>query len=122
MDTMVGEQTKMTISGSPIWIGFEYRDFYDVPRMILFWYRESLFLLDCPFEDECDDYSDGYDVYLMPDVRSQGLADSWERLPDKAKQHLARVPVVNITFDHTRRKKIDVRFMEETGRIHGLWD
>ena len=47
-------------------IPIEYGEFYDLPRQITFQSGDEWFLLRSYFDEEKDEYSDVYDVYLLP--------------------------------------------------------
>jgi hypothetical protein len=85
----------------------QYRDFWDVPRIFLVSFEQSLFLFDCRFSDEVEDYSNKYQVFLMPYLEEQDLIGSWKRLPKKATRSLGEIPVQEVRFDETRRKFIE---------------
>ena len=59
-------------------IPFKYRDFYDVPRLIVVKCTEKWLLLDSQFDDAKDDYSDSYDVYVLPASVQIPRTGSWE--------------------------------------------
>lgn len=42
------------------WLPIQYRDFYDVPRMVGVSYHGRLCLLDSSFDPEKDEYSDDF--------------------------------------------------------------
>ena len=65
-------------------IPFKYRDFYDVPRLIVVRWKRNLFLLDSRFEDTTDEYSEYYSVYSLPPDTIIPEAGSWEHLVSKA--------------------------------------
>jgi hypothetical protein len=84
----------------------EYRDFHDVPRLILVSVDERFLLLDRPFNEALDDYPPDYDVYeLGADPRRSDPAD-WRALSETGRI-LGRVPVESIAFDPTRRESIN---------------
>lgn len=89
-----------------------YRDFYDVPRIFITTYNGELYLFDCPFDEELDDYSDHYHVYQLPAISEDELQDSWEHLPERAASVLGTVPVAQVQFDTTKRKSIDTAALE----------
>ena len=93
---------------------FIYRDFYDVPRMILVRHRDRVFILDSSFNDESDDYRDHYIVYelAVEDVSDANLAGSWADLPSRARSCLGSVPLASVTFDATRRQTINTEFLD----------
>lgn len=84
-----------------------YRDFWDVPRIFLATYRGQLILFDCPFDEQTEDYSDRYRLYLLPPMEEGALNGSWADLPGRAKAFLGEVPVSEVRFDPTRRQQVD---------------
>jgi hypothetical protein len=103
-------------------IPFEYGEFYDFPRQITFQVGEEWFLLRSYFDEEKDEYSDVYDVYLLP-FRSkddfQAHPDFW--MPLATAVHLGQIPVAEVGLDETRRRSIDARVVEQwlSARKHG---
>jgi hypothetical protein len=100
-------------------ISFKYRDFYDVPRLIAVECQGQLILLDSPFDESKDEYSDFYTVFLLPaDVRVPE-SGSWEHLISEALRKLGTVRVGEMAFDSTRRKALDpaplFRFLAQRG-------
>jgi hypothetical protein len=89
-----------------------YRDFYDVPRIFLASHQGILFLFDCEFDDDVDDYPDVYKVFVMPALERRDLHGSWERLSQSATRYLGEVPVNLISFDETRRRTIDTEVLQ----------
>lgn len=83
----------------------EYRDFYDVPRLVLVRVGGRFLLLDSPFDDILDDYAPEYDVFEFTDDPRPFVGPDWRSLPSRGR-HLGRVPVASITFDRTRRLSI----------------
>jgi len=88
------------------WVGFEYREFFDVPRSIILPLEGGLVLLESPFSDEVSDYSDDYQLYLLP--RDIDLTGNWSDLSAAAIRRLGAIPVVRVQFDPTRRRKINL--------------
>jgi hypothetical protein len=76
-----------------------YRDFWDFPKIFLVSYKHSLFLFDCKFNVETEDFEDEYNVYIMPLLEEEAIAGSWSRLPERAIKNLGVVPVNEIKFD-----------------------
>jgi hypothetical protein len=94
-------------------IPIEYGEFYDLPRQITFQSGDEWFLLRSYFDEEKDEYSDVYDVYLLP-FRSK---DDFEAHPDfwmpmATAVHLGHIPVTAVGLDETRRRSIDARAIE----------
>jgi hypothetical protein len=92
---------------------FTYGEFYDFPRMIRFRFGTEWYFLRSEFDEENDDYTDVYDVYLLPfrsedEIKSN--PDYWMNLSNAA--HLGQIPIAEVGFDETRRRSIDVRAFE----------
>jgi hypothetical protein len=103
-------------------IPIEYGEFYDLPRQITFQSGEEWFLLRSYFDEEKDEYSEVYDVYLLP-FRSK---DDFEAhpsfwMPLDTAVHLGQIPVAGVGLDETRRRSIDARAIETwlSARGHG---
>jgi hypothetical protein len=84
----------------------EYRDFHDVPRLILVSVNERFLLLDCPFDQALDEYPPDYDVYELDADPRRSAGTDWRGLVGTGRI-LGRVPVGSIAFDPTRREAID---------------
>jgi hypothetical protein len=86
---------------------FRYVEFYDVPRNIVFRYRDRLLLLQSAFDEEADDYSDSYSVYVLPDnVEASIEKSSWDFLR-ATRPIIGRIPIEVVRFDSTKRKSLD---------------
>ena len=92
---------------------FIYRDFYDVPRMIILRLKGLLILLDSPFDTEADEYSDRYRVFVLPNLPQEELEGSWENLSSKSTKFLGQIPIRNVVFDPTLRKEIDTGLIDQ---------
>lgn len=95
------------------WGTISYRDFYDVPRIFIATHDGKLYLFDCPFDDELDDYLDSYRVYQLPAISEDELQGSWERLPERAVSLLGEIPVAAVQFDTTKRNSINTALLDE---------
>ena len=100
------------VQGIPIelsnMVPFRYVEFYDVPRAIVLRYKGKLLLLDSPFDDKLDDYSDSYSVYELPESVEPSLAEgSWLFLESARLACVGQIPVKAVRFDSTRRKALD---------------
>ena len=89
------------------WVSAQYRDFYDVPRMIVGQSVHGTFLFYSRFEEAAGGYSEHYEVYRMPSLSDQDLAGSWEGLETRALERLADLPVGEFPFDVARRWFLD---------------
>ncbi|MBC8138246.1 MAG: hypothetical protein H8F28_20390 [Fibrella sp.] len=81
---------------------FRYREFYDVPRVILL--ATSLFVLEMEslFDEENDDYNDSYTVTVNGAVRDD-LATGWTNVEGGTGSTIGRIPVRDLKFDRTKR-------------------
>lgn len=84
-----------------------YRDFHDVPRLILA--RDtngSDWILDCPFDDSTDEYSQEYSVYFVGDdiLASGRVFDSWA--VKSASAFAGSIAVRQVQFDSSRREEL----------------
>ncbi len=100
--------TEVAITWTPI----HYRGFWDVPRILLARHRGRLFLFDCPFDVELDDYPDEYAVYELPHGADAELPTDWTTLVGRAVAKLGEVAVSAVRFDPTRREAIDAAVLE----------
>lgn len=86
-----------------------YRDFYDVPRLILAMDECSRYwIFDCGFDDELDDYPSDYRVYFIGNdlnaaeeamtMHVQGVMASIESV----------VPVASLEFDSSKRHSFEI--------------
>ena len=89
------------------WMSIErYRDFYDVPRLMLtsddggeYW------IFDCPFDDAQDEYPSTYRVFSVG-KNFQGAIDRFNSSGEWNKvSPVAEVEVQTLLFDDTRRGK-----------------
>lgn len=94
-------------------VPFTYREFHDVPRMVLLRHEGSLILLESAFNSETDEYSDSYEVFVLPNISADELEESWEGISSKAVRFLGRIQVNDIHFDPTLRQEIDTGLIED---------
>ena len=105
----------MTIDIMSEWVSFEYREFYDIPRMLIFTFRGRILLLKSSFDEEDDEYSKKYSVYELSPSSMEQLEDSWEGLESQALSCLGEISVETVKFDPTRRNQIDVDALKVLG-------
>ena len=60
------------------WSVIGYRDFWDVPRMMVARHGDETFLFHSRFDEELDDFIDHYEVWRMPSLTEEDLQGSWE--------------------------------------------
>lgn len=96
------------------WAPIQFRDFYDVPRMFTVTLGGVIYLFDCPFDDEIDDYPDSYEVYRLraghplPDwISTMGHSLlAYVAAKDPGLHRVGSMPASLVTFDPTRRQSI----------------
>ena len=89
-----------------------YRDFWDVPRIFVARRNGAMLLFDCAFDETTEDYPDFYRVYLLPDLRDDDLAGSWDKLHLKARRSLGEILVASVRFDETRRRAVATNLLD----------
>src|SRR5205823_14845235 len=90
-----------------------YRDLCECPRLFLVSCDEDMFLFDCRFDDELDDYPGTYRVFLMPSDGKLDLEGSWEHLADVATKYLGEARISAIDFDERRRSTIGIEVLKD---------
>jgi hypothetical protein len=92
---------------SEAWLHMRYRDFYDIPRAVVAEWEGALYLLDCAFDPDLDDYEPSYTVYRLPDGLDESLDGmSWTDLGNHG-ERLGTVPTGDVEFDPSRRELIN---------------
>jgi hypothetical protein len=86
------------------WLHAEYRDFYDVPRMMVCSCALGTFLFNSRFDEKTAGYLDYYEVYRMPPGSNSEVCASWYGLETRAVERLADLPVDQFPFDGGRRE------------------
>jgi len=97
----------MREGNAPRWVPFIYREFYDVPRMIVFEESGHWYLLDGSFDENLDEYPPDYQVFELPGAIVSNLPTNWGDLPALALRRLGVVAVTSVRLDETRRKQLD---------------
>ena len=87
-------------------IPIRYLGFWDVPRNFLVRHAGDLYLFDCPFNDDIDDYPESYAVYVLPEMTRDEIDEDWAGLPGKALRKVGVVPIAAVRFDPTKRLEI----------------
>jgi len=92
---------------------FSYRDFYDVPRMIVLNHNGRKILLDCKFDDVLEEYPPTYKVYILPQGINEFGETSWESMPARAIKYVGEIEVKQLIFDHSKRAALDTGIIDE---------
>ncbi len=85
------------------WTGVIYREFYDVPRMVVARRGDETFLFYSRFDEELDDYIGHYEVWAMPPLSEAQLQGSWVGLESLAVGRLPDVAIRSLPFVVPRR-------------------
>ena len=93
-------------------VPIRYLGFWDVPRNFLVRWGGELYLFDCPFDEQLDDYPDVYTVYALPELPKEEIDADWTVLPGKATRKVGTVPIAAVRFDPTRRKAIGAEVLD----------
>ena len=88
----------------PQWTFQAYRDFWDVPRMVVATNESGTYLFHSRFDDGLDDYIDYYEVHELPPLSVVELQGSWAALPARSLRRLTDVPLRELPFEITRRE------------------
>jgi hypothetical protein len=104
----------MTIkAGTMIWSDISYRGFHDVPRIFVTRHHGQMYLFDCAFDEQIDDYPEQYQVFLMPELADADLPKDWTTLSARALRHLGPIPIADVQFDPSRRAQVDVSIIDD---------
>lgn len=88
-------------------IEFEYRDFWEVPRLIVCTIDGVQLLLDSEFDESTDEYASEYKVYIMPPELPPEAASSWADPSLPQPKYLGSIPVSTLELDPTKRKELE---------------
>ena len=97
----------MECSKAMQWISADYRDFHDVPRMMVCTCNIGSFLFWSRFESAADEYADHYEVYRLPPISESEVCASWFGLETRALERLPDLPVQDFPFDVATRRFLD---------------
>jgi hypothetical protein len=90
------------------WLPIKYRDFYDIPRMFVVENCGKVFLFDCAFDVQVDDYPTKYVIYQLraDSIESVNVNDDWRALPEQGTR-VSTVDLEELKFDPTKRQFVD---------------
>ena len=80
------------------WSHVAYRDFWDVPRMVIAKRGEETFLFYSRFDEAADSHTDHYEVWVMPSLTEERLQSSWLGLENMALSRLPNVGIHDLPF------------------------
>ncbi|MGB8356272.1 MAG: hypothetical protein WCD79_20405 [Chthoniobacteraceae bacterium] len=93
-----------------MWNKIEYRDFCDVPRVFGIIHNQKVYLFDCKFDEDIDDYPEVYKVYRFDEFDFK--AKDWEQQIAGNPIFLGEIGVADVKFDSTRRKEVNMDLFE----------
>jgi hypothetical protein len=85
------------------WSVIAYRDFWDVPRMVVARRGEETFLFYSRFDEELDDFIGHYEVWRMPSLAEEDLQGSWEGLELRALERMPDIGLRELPFPFVQR-------------------
>jgi hypothetical protein len=88
-------------------VAFEYRDFWEVPRLIVCTVGAIEILLDSEFDETTNEYASHYKVYAMPPELDPNTPDASEELLSAEAEYLGSIPVDAIEFDPSKKIEMD---------------
>jgi hypothetical protein len=98
------------------WVNIRYRDFYDIPRAIVVEWHNHLYLFDCLYNHDVDDYDPDYSVYELPDEFRDKLdvGMSWTDLGHRGTR-IGSVATASVEFDSTKRRVLNAAIFTQLG-------
>jgi hypothetical protein len=97
------------------WIPFNYREFYDVPRTLIFEIVDQFIMFDSKFDEIIDEYDENYQIWLIKNPNEFDWSTSWGNLPRESDTLIGRIAVKDVIFDETLRKFIDIQVFHKAG-------
>lgn len=98
-------------------VPFRYREFYDIPRAVVVKWEGTLYVFDCPFDPETDEYEPTYSVYQLPDEFDAHIDHrSWTDLAHYG-ERIGVISTADVVFDATKRASIDPEVFSRITRI-----
>jgi hypothetical protein len=86
------------------WIHAEYRDFEDVPRMMVCTNALGTYYFSSRFDHAKGAYADYYEVYRIRPLSDSEACASWFGLETRALERLPDIPVEDFPFDVATRR------------------
>ena len=85
------------------WPQIMYRDFWDVPRMVVARRGDDMFLFYSRFDESSDCHTDYYEVLVLPLLSEQQLQGSWDDLEGLALDRRPNIGLQDLLFEVPRR-------------------
>ena len=95
------------------WQNIKYHAFWDQPRTFHTLDGEKIFLFDCQFDEQLDDYPSFYNVYQISSLELSDLPALWVRLEENKLRLLGTLKISQSAFDQTLRKKVDLNILSQ---------
>ena len=88
-------------------VAFEYRDFWEVPRLLVCTVNGIEILLDSEFDEATNEYASHYKVYAMPPELDPDAPEATEERLSAEAEYLGSIPVAAIEFDATKKMEME---------------
>jgi hypothetical protein len=89
------------------WIPFDYRDFWQVPRLIVCTLSGVEYMLDSEYDEKTNAYAPIYKVYRLPEIPDPRQLAAEHPPAEEEPFFLGEIPVSGLSFDPTLRSKMD---------------
>ena len=89
------------------WLSADYRDFHDVPRMMVCTCSFGTYLFRSRLDPVAQEYADHYEVYRLPPISESEVCASWFGLETRALERLPDLAVREFPFDVSTRRFLD---------------
>ncbi|MEO7836178.1 MAG: hypothetical protein ABIS21_00885, partial [Acidimicrobiales bacterium] len=88
---------------------------YDIPRAIVVEWHGQLYLFDCLYDHDFDDFECDYAVYRLPgELREELDQVSWTDLGHRG-ERVGAVATTSVGFDATRRETLNAAIFDQLG-------
>ena len=85
------------------WSQIMYRDFWDVPRMVVARRGDEMFLFYSRFDESADCHTNHYEVLVLPLLSEQQLQGSWDDLEGLVLDRRPSIGLQDLPFVVPRR-------------------
>jgi hypothetical protein len=97
---------------------FQYVDFYNVPRTIVLRAHGRWLQLRSAFDETADDFEAEYSVYQLPEsFEPIPKGRSWKFLDEIELACIGKIPVREVRFDASKRKRLDASILENIADV-----
>jgi hypothetical protein len=89
------------------WIPFEYRDFWEAPRLIVCAIDGVEYMLDSEFDETANAYAPIYKGYRLPAIPDPHAPAALEPRAEEERVLIGILPIGQLRFDATLRRELD---------------